>query len=245
VSKHKKQHYIPKCYLNAWCDSNCPPKQTPYVWLFEMMSRQGKNKSPENIFHETDMYTIKDKAGGRSLVIEHGLSWLKKQFTKIRKNKLKRRRVLDRDDHFLVCVFVAAMHARTKSQIKYISDQWRGILEDMDELDERMKRLTEEERCKMAQFSGIGGSEGNKGLTHEQVRAIVKEPVRMMVLPMIEVESSLIASIDFCILYTDAIMGFITSDRPCVWFDPEDYKRPPMYRGWTEPLRLHRSGSCN
>ena len=32
------------------------------------------------------------------------------------------------------------------------------------------------------------------------------------------------------ILNTDDEVGFLTSDQPCVWFDPEAYKRPAMYR---------------
>ncbi|WP_445083115.1 DUF4238 domain-containing protein [Candidatus Nitrotoga sp. M5] len=26
-------------------------------------------------------------------------------------------------------------------------------------------------------------------------------------------------------------IGFVTSDHPCTWFDPESYKLPPIYRG--------------
>ena len=32
------------------------------------------------------------------------------------------------------------------------------------------------------------------------------------------------------ILCTDDQVGFITSDNPCVWYDPESYKLPPFYR---------------
>lgn len=33
------------------------------------------------------------------------------------------------------------------------------------------------------------------------------------------------------ILRTDDPVGFITSDRPVTWFDPEAYKLPPFFRG--------------
>jgi hypothetical protein len=36
--------------------------------------------------------------------------------------------------------------------------------------------------------------------------------------------------LDFAVFTTDDDIGFITSDNPCVWFDPAAYKRPPMYR---------------
>ncbi len=36
MAKYKKQHYIPKCYLKAWCDPD-----TPYIWTFQI--------APENL----------------------------------------------------------------------------------------------------------------------------------------------------------------------------------------------------
>lgn len=90
MAKHKKQHFIPRCYLKAWCDPHCPTNQTPYVWMFGKEDREGRRKAPENIFHETDMYTIHDESGGRDLKIEHGLSQLENTFTVIRNKKFNR-----------------------------------------------------------------------------------------------------------------------------------------------------------
>ncbi len=73
MSKYKKQHFVPKSYLEAWCDPACPKKQTPYVWLFSCDGADIKRKSPKNIFYETDMYTILGKNGERILTLEHGL----------------------------------------------------------------------------------------------------------------------------------------------------------------------------
>lgn len=35
---------------------------------------------------------------------------------------------------------------------------------------------------------------------------------------------------DLAVFVTNDEIGFITSDNPCIWYDPEAYKRPPMYR---------------
>ena len=48
---------------------------------------------------------------------------------------------------------------------------------------------------------------------------------------MITAVAPLLTRLDFAILYSESEQGFITSDCPCVWFDPEAYKRPPLYRG--------------
>jgi hypothetical protein len=62
--KHKRQHYVPKSYLQAWCDPNCPPGQTPYVWVFSKGGGRVRKKSPEKLFRETDMYTVRTDAEG-------------------------------------------------------------------------------------------------------------------------------------------------------------------------------------
>ena len=231
MPKHKKQHYIPKCYLKAWCDPNCPPKQTPYIWMYEKESREGKRKAPDNIFHETDMYTVWDEYGGRNLVIEHGLAGLEDQFSMIRNKKFKRNQGLDRSEHLLICIFISAIHARTKSQLQHIADQWRRPLEMMDKMAEKMKTATEEEKRSMASISSLSSSSEKDGFTHDQVRKMVEYPARTMLVPMIQVEAPLLSKLDFAVFYTDTTPGFITSDRPCVWFDPKAHTRPPFYRG--------------
>ena len=231
MSKNKKQHFIPRCYLKAWCDPSCPPNQTPYIWVYEKDSREGRRKVPDNVFHETDMYTIHDEAGNRDLKIEHGLSQLESMFTTIRNKKFNFKRELDQEEHFSICVFIAAMHARTRCQLDHISDQWRRPLEMADDLAEGMKTATEEQKRSMARSSILGSSDKNRSFTHEQVRGIVENPVGIMLLPTIRTLAPLLEKLDFAILYADPLQGFITTDSPCVWFDPEAYRRPPLYRG--------------
>ena len=72
MAKHKKQHFVPQCYLKAWCDPTTPVDQDPYVWRFRKDGSDPRRKAPENIFHETDLYTIHRPGGGRDLVLEHG-----------------------------------------------------------------------------------------------------------------------------------------------------------------------------
>lgn len=229
MSEHKKQHFVPACYLKAWCDPKSPPDQTPYIWLFEKDKKEGRRKAPENIFHETDMYTIRGKDGGRDLTIEHSLSELEDLFSNTRNHKFKRHRKLSLIEHFAICVFIAAIHARTKSQLKHMADQWRKPLEMMDRLNEWLKTASEKEKQAMAGLSGPSGSK-SKGLSYEEVKAMVEEPVRTILLPTIQTVAPLLASLDFAVMCTDSMPGFITSDRPCVWFDPKAYTRPPMYR---------------
>jgi hypothetical protein len=49
-------------------------------------------------------------------------------------------------------------------------------------------------------------------------------------LPYLEAELPLLMRMRCAILCTNSDPGFVTSDNPVVWFDPEAHKRPPMYR---------------
>src|SRR5262245_37854393 len=88
--EHKRQHFVPQSYLKAWCDPTTPVGQEPYVWLFLKDGSEVRRKAPDNLFHETDLYTIRRDDGTRDLVLEHGLSQLESEFVSIRDTKLAR-----------------------------------------------------------------------------------------------------------------------------------------------------------
>lgn len=199
--------------------------------MYEKESKEGKKKSPNNIFHETDMYTIQGEKGERILDIEHGLAGLENHFVTIRNKKIQYHRSLDQSEKAILTTFIAAAHARTKSQLAHMADQWRKPLEIMDDIEENVKTATIEEKKKMASFSSLPSADDRGSFTHEQVRKMAEDPVATTLIPMIRAEAPLLANLDMAILYTDASPGFITSDRPCVWFDPLSYTRPPLYRG--------------
>jgi len=230
VSKHKKQHIIPRCYLKAWCDSGAPKGHTPYVWVFRNDEKNGRKKAPENIFYQTEMYTITSDNGERDLTIEKSLSGIEDAFTIIRNTKLKSRKKLTEEEHFLLCIFIASMHARTVQQLRHVSDQWRRPLEMMEEMDAQIKATSPEERRRMASIPSLRSSDSGKGMGMEDVRRIVESPVETMLFPMIRTVAPLLRRLDFSVLCTNTSRGFITSDAPCVWSDPEAYKRPPLYR---------------
>lgn len=58
-----------------------------------------------------------------------------------------------------------------------------------------------------------------------------------MLVPMVTTETPLLMRLDLLVL-TSAEAAFITSDYPCVWFDPEGYKRAPFYQG---PALIYKS----
>jgi Protein of unknown function (DUF4238) len=227
MATHKEQHYVAQSYLEAWCDPDCPAQQTPYVWRFNKDGSNPKKKAPKNIFWETDMYTI-HREGKRDLVLEHGLSQLEGAFALVRREKLSKRENLTEMEHFVVCAFVAASHARTPVRREFLRQQWQRPLKMMDDLDARMKRAKPEERQRMANIPSL--SSGGPSFSHSQVREIVETPLQTLLPSEISTIAPLLTRLDFYIIETDDEVGFVTSDHPCVWYDAAGYKRPPLYQ---------------
>jgi hypothetical protein len=230
MTKHGKQHFIPASYLAAWVDPSCPKRQAPYVWLFNKDGTGGRRKAPENIFHERDIYTIRTGERDRELVLEQSLSGLEHLFAKVRRACIEPRGTMTEDEHFTLCCFVAAMQARTPTQREHVRKQWRRHLELMDEHAARMKSAIDGERAAALRISRVSRSRDGPSLSHDQVREIVKNPMQTMLFPQIKAAAPLLQKLDLVILEADDEIGFITSDRPCIWFDPEAPKRPPMHR---------------
>jgi hypothetical protein len=102
------------------------------------------------------------------------------------------------------------------------------IISAYEELEAKMKTATVEQKRRMASMPRLRS--GGPSLTHEQVRQLVKQPTQSLLYPEIGSLTPLFAGLDCYIVETDDEVGFITSDHPCVWYDPEGYKRPPLYR---------------
>jgi len=227
MAQHKKQHYIPKSYLKEWCDLNIPQNHTPYLWIFDKDTNIPKKKAPDNIFHETDFYTIFNENGGKDLSIEQGFSGLEKQFSIIRRKKLLKRKKCTPDEHFEICVFIAAMHSRTKSRIKDMGKMWNPVLQMMESMIEHMDEATDKE--KLTQELSLPSSSTSESINYDELKSLSENPIELMI-SLIEAEAPMLLKLDFMILCTDDKQGFITSDNPCIWRDLEGHKRPKMYQ---------------
>src|SRR5688500_3243051 len=139
MSKNKKQHYVPEFYLKAWCDPNTPEDYEPYIWVALKDGSDIKPRAPRNIFHETDLYTIK-VGENRNLSIEKSLARIEGEFSGVRRDKLEKRLPLDSYDKFVICVFAAAMYSRTLASGK----RWKPFWSDLaDQISSKIKRFTE------------------------------------------------------------------------------------------------------
>ena len=230
--KHKRQHYIPNFYLQAWCDPNCPVGQTPYVWRFSKDGTQVRNKSPEKIFYEKDFYTIRAEDGERDLILESNLSRLEGEFSTLRKDKLSKRLPLSSKDHLILCMFVAAMYGRTKAYKEHWSKQWQRALELGERMQQWMDNASSDDRNRMAKTLSEPHADREDGLSLEDVRKMVEQPIQETLSGIVTDVSPMLFKIPLIIMETSPTLGFITSDAPCIWFDPAVYKKPvPSWAG--------------
>ena len=65
---------------------------------------------------------------------------------------------------------------------------------------------------------------------YEDIKRMHEKPLQTMLPMVMQILTPLLKRLDMALLITDDDIGFITSDHPCVWFDEDSYKRPPLYQ---------------
>ncbi|HLE15401.1 MAG TPA: DUF4238 domain-containing protein, partial [Anaerolineales bacterium] len=179
---------------------------------------------------ETDYYTIKLDDGTSDLSLEQGLSQLEDQFIRIRRDVIEKRLPLNDEHRFIVCAFVGAMYGRTKASRERIRPFWNGILDKMDQWIQWSENATEDQKRNAATYFPIPSDHSNY-VNYEEIKEIVDEPVKSMLVTYIDVTASLLMKVNLAIVCTSTKPGFITSDDPCVWSDPESSKQNQYHRG--------------
>jgi len=204
------QHTIPNCYLKAWCDpAPLPEKHTPFIWLISKNGKDKRKRAPRKAFTAADRYTIRTRDGQKILIAEHTLMATEDAFVRIRP-KVEAQAALTRQERFDICAFAAAMLARSKGQGDHFAEFFRdihGLVENLEKKRGAKPGLSLETRM------------------HAENAAASTLAMTMLSLPQLLMRLKMVV---FC---TTLDEGFITSDCPCVMYDPEAYKLPPLYRG--------------
>src|SRR5262249_20567573 len=98
-----------------------------------------------------------------------------------------------------------------------------------DRMREWAKTATPEQK-RAASGLPRSAADRSRSFTYAQVKAMAEHPLQTTLVPMIEAETPRLLQLDLAVVTTSTGQGFITSDTPCVWFDPEGYKRPPFFQ---------------
>jgi hypothetical protein len=225
--KFMHQHWVPASYLRAWHDPASAHLQNPYVWRFSKDGSEIRAKSPQNLIPESDMYTFVDKDGRRDLTIERGLGRLEDMFERLRRDKIMRCEPLADEEKTTLFLFVATARFRTSKS----RDHWRRQLGEAVELGDRMKAHIESMSAEQkAALENFYVPSGGPIFSLEDLRALAEQPLQLMLPAITTAEAKFLSGMTTTIFCTSSNPGFITSDAPVVWFDPELYRQPPFYR---------------
>ncbi len=218
-----KQHFVPDCYLQAWTDPGTPTGQEPYVWVFPIEGREGRRKSPSNIYWRRDFYTRSGKDGERDVGLEDLLARLEGLFVEVRDRTLALGRPLPDYERSTLCLFVAAMRSRTEVREQFEQEIWGTML--------RHAEREGEGRPDAPAKLELRTPSGDHEITFESIRAHLLRPMPDILLSDIRTQHPALMQMDLAVLETDDPLGFVTSDHPCVWSGTEQYPgggiRPP------------------
>lgn len=220
-SDNKGQHYVPKSYLEAWCDKTTPSTHEPYVWLFPKSGGKPINKAPRNVFKETDFYTVITQEGERDLHIENNLSRVESNFIALRRNKLDRRiGSLSLNERVALCMFTMAMYGRTKSRAEQLTTHWGRIVEMGDKMQQTVEKMTPEARKRMSiAFCESQINKNNERISLDEARVIAEKPIQNNLSSIVTCGTDFLYQVPFIILQASWPDRFITSDNPCCFFD--------------------------
>lgn len=218
--------------MKAWVapESRGKPDIEPYVWTFRRDGSDASRKSPKNIFVETDIYTIPGQDDDRDLRLEHGLQELEDAFTRIRNLTLSKGKWPNAEQIQWLLIFVAASQIRSRSFRDHSRAQWGNLRKAMEDIEVKMCSSISETRAASKALLPPVPESSHRGMTLDEVKKYEQFPVQTMIGPLISVMARSFIKMNLAVLESDDSIGFITTDHPCTWFDPEAYKLPPMYR---------------
>lgn len=227
---HKAQHYVAQCYLKPWAEKlGVHPREESAVWVHNKADRTSWRRSPTNLFTEQDMYTIQMPDGTRNLRLEHGFQTIEDQYTRVRNLTLRKRTMPEAEQKMWLLLFVTTAQFRTAANRDHWADQWSRLRTLGDELQQRIDRARPNELRRMG--SALPPSSRQPGMSLDQVRALAEAPIQLMLPGVVRITLPVLSRMSMTILCTGDESPFVTSDTPCVWFDPEAYRLPPLYRG--------------
>jgi hypothetical protein len=100
----------------------------------------------------------------------------------------------------------------------------------MEEMIEWSKTATPAQKRQAAAISRPR-SKSKSSPSYAEVKELYENPIQKMMPSVIRTLTPRLTQLDMAVCETkgDGI-GFITSDHPCIWFDSDAYRRPPLYR---------------
>lgn len=212
--ENKNQHWIPASYLKAWVDHTLPTGRKGQVWVHAKDGRSCETKSPKSVFNEPDFYTKEGQNGSRDLTLENSLCTIENDFITLRRKKLDSLKDLIFEDIINIVIFISIMLHRTKLRRDHEKRQWGHALKIMDDMAERIKKNPSQSFIPPQSFNS------GSSMSHEDVKKVASEPIQSVLLTASRATVDILIKMNMHVVCAPENSSFITSDHPCVIFDP-------------------------
>lgn len=185
--------------MREFADPNTPSNKEPFIWIFDKSGKNRRKDKVKNVLVSNDLYTLKIK-GQKDYSIEETLSNLEGRYAEVFRNKIKNKLPLTEEEHIILCVFVSVMLQRTLRH----KDNLESFF---DNLIEHAETLVQAQNLKPEKTQELRGYKEN----------IHKLGV-VQLLPDI---TELLMHMSLAFLCAEDGAKFITSDDPCILFNPD------------------------
>jgi hypothetical protein len=221
---HKGQHWVSQAYMKPWCDAS---KQEPFLHIIQKDGSGKRCRSPSNAFRLNELYTLPLRDGGRDLSFEELLSKIEGNFVEVRRQKLEPYVPITHEDRLWINGYMSAQLVRTPLFRDHHAKQWADVVKTGEEIEAEARKCIA--AGKTPPVSGIG--QASKSITLDEAHALRDHPLLLIAPGALVGLATIFSRMSLAILCTRDRVGFITSDAPCVAFDPEWHTRPPMFQG--------------
>jgi hypothetical protein len=196
----KKQHLIPKCYLQSFADpippEGVPPsKYKPAIWsvdksLMEAPTRKG----PNNALWKPYFYNLEEDNPSQPYV-EDFLSIVENNFSIVLR-KIENHEKLNSQDMFNLSLFIDTLFRRTETQVEF----WQEQIDKIEKLYRKVDfAYNDNENASNEYFTG----------SHELAKKLVADAAGAI--------TELVLQVGFSIVVNDSDMPFFTSDHPVTY----------------------------
>lgn len=208
---NRQQHKVPRCYLEAFTDD------TGTLWEADQRYNLRPNK-PTNVLTEHDYYTVRfpDGKGGTLHIEKEVLGSLETAYADIYDRVLKHKKSITTHDKAVLSLFIASMMERVPARREALNDFFKEI----SEVHESLKGVIPEDDARFA-------TPVQKNANSIPLSELVKmgEDVGSLHSSSIPHTVAGIAPIIFDMKWSfmvtiDKAVPFITSDCPCVLYNP-------------------------
>jgi Protein of unknown function (DUF4238) len=206
-----QQHRIHNCYLRAWLEPVTPTGQKAAIWRIPVRGNEpgeAYRRSADKSFRSPDVFTVTLEDGTKSYHLEQALGRLESDFTQILQH-IRRDEELTVLQRMKLAMFTAAMMGRSKSHTEHMQSQLTRVADQVEALER---------------------ARGVKLKQSTAWRNYIEGMAPDLVIQSVKNATPFLFSMQQFILTANDELGFITSDAPCVMYNPKSHTFPPFYR---------------